>query len=172
MFAEWVPVGRAHEGGFVPWIAALSIVVAFAGIGLGWRMYSGAQFGFGVVDPLERLGVFYRAAVRRFYIDDFYLAVFVRPVQYRLSAFVYNVLDQKIVDGTVNAAGHATVAVGRAVRKTDERGVDGVVNGFAWLTNKLSFGLRRAQTGNVQRYAVGLFVGVVILAAVLIGGLR
>ena len=43
---------------------------------------------------------------------------------------------------------------------------------FAWLTNKLSFGLRRSQTGNVQRYAVGLFVGVVILAAVLIGGLR
>ena len=37
---------------------------------------------------IERLGPLYRAAVRRFYIDDFYLAVFVRPVQYGLSAFV------------------------------------------------------------------------------------
>jgi len=172
VFAEWVRVVPAHEGHFVPWIAAVSLLVAFAGIGLGWRMYSGAHFGFGVVDPLERLGPLYRAAVRRFYIDDFYIAVFVRPVQYAYSSFVYNVLDQKVIDGAVNAAGKLTVLTGRAVRSTDERGVDGLVNSFAWLTNKLSFGLRRSQTGNVQRYAVGLFVGVVILAAVLIGGLR
>jgi NADH-quinone oxidoreductase subunit L len=98
--------------------------------------------------------------------------VFVRPVQYRLSAFVYKILDQKGIDGVVNTAGKATVLTGRVVRATDESGVDGVVNGFAWLTDKLSFGLRRVQTGNVQRYAVGLFVGVVIVAAVLIGGLR
>jgi NADH-quinone oxidoreductase subunit L len=135
-------------------------------------MYSGAQFGFGIVEPLERLGRLYHAAVRRFYIDDIYLALFVRPVQYGLSRFVYNVLDQKVIDGAVNAAGTGTVAVGRAIREMDEEGVDGAVNGFAWLTNKLSFGLRRSQTGNVQRYAVGLFVGVVVVAAVLIGGLR
>jgi NADH-quinone oxidoreductase subunit L len=173
VFAEWVkPAGHLHEGGFVGWIAALSIVLALSGIYLGWRMYAGAQYGFGVLEPLERLGVLYRAALRRFFVDDFYMAVFVRPVQYRLSAFVYKILDQKGIDGVVNAAGKATVLTGRVVRATDESGVDGVVNGFAWLTDKLSFGLRRVQTGNVQRYAVGLFVGVVIVAAVLIGGLR
>jgi len=171
-FAGWIHLGAEHHGEFVPWIAVLSIVVAVGGIALGWRMYSGAQFGFGIVEPLERLGAVYRAALRRFYVDDFYLAVFVRPVQYRLSAFVYNILDQKVVDGAVNAVGKGTVLVGRAVRATDEGGVDGVVNGFARLTDKLSFGLRRTQTGNVQRYAVGLFVGVVVVAAVLIGGLR
>ena len=174
LFAEWIHVGGEHgaEHGFVPWVAVLSVALAVAGIGLGWRMYSRAPFGFGVVEPLERLGVAFRAAVRRFYIDDFYLAVFVRPVQYVLSAFVYKVLDQKVIDGAVNAAGAGTVLVGRAVRATDEGGVDGAVNGFAWLTDKLSFGLRRTQTGNVQRYAVGLFVGVVVVVAVLIGGLR
>jgi NADH-quinone oxidoreductase subunit L len=173
LFEKWVPVGHPHEGGgFVAWIAALSIVIALSGIALGWRMYRDAAFGFGVVDPLERLGPLYRAAVRRFYIDDFYLAAIVRPVQYWLSSFVYNVLDQKVVDGAVNGAGLATVELGKAIRSTDEKGVDGVVNGFAWLTDKLSFGLRRVQTGNVQRYAVGLFVGVVVVAAVLIGGLR
>jgi len=172
VFEKWVPVGHPHEGGFVAWIAAMSILIAISGIALGWRMYRGAAFGFGVVDPLERLGPLYRAALRRFYIDDLYLAAIVRPVQYGLSNFVYKVLDQKVVDGAVNGAALATVELGKAIRTTDERGVDGVVNGFAWLTNKLSFGLRRVQTGNVQRYAVGLFVGVVIVAAVLIGGLR
>jgi NADH-quinone oxidoreductase subunit L len=96
----------------------------------------------------------------------------VRPIQYPISNFVYKILDQKAIDGAVNLAGSATVLTGRATRAVDETGVDGVVNGFAWLTDKLSFGLRRTQTGNVQRYAVGLFVGVVIVAAVLIGGLR
>jgi NADH-quinone oxidoreductase subunit L len=172
LFADWVPVGRPHEAAAVPWLIVLSVAVALAGIGLGWRMYSGAQFGFGVVEPLERLGALYRAAVRRFFVDDFYLAVFVRPVQYRLSSFVYKFLDQKVIDGAVNDAAKGTVLVGRVVRATDEGGVDGVVNAFAWLTNKLSFGLRRTQTGNVQRYAIGLFVGVVVVAAVVIGGLR
>jgi NADH-quinone oxidoreductase subunit L len=171
VFAEWIHVGEAHEH-FVPWIALVSIVVAVGGIALGWRMYSGAEFGFGIVDPLERLGVAYQAAVRRFFIDDLYLRYFVRPVQYRLSSFVYNVLDQKGIDGVVNAAGSGTVLTGRITRTVDERGVDGAVNGFAWLTDKLSFGLRRLQTGNVQRYAVGLFLGLIIVVAVLIGGLR
>ncbi|MGH2760351.1 MAG: hypothetical protein ACRDKJ_12425, partial [Actinomycetota bacterium] len=69
--------------------------------------------------------------------------------------------------GAVNAAGSGTVLAGRVTRKVDERGVDGVVNGVAWITDKLSFGLRRTQTGNVQRYATGLFAGLIVVAAVL-----
>ena len=167
LFAGWFHFEGAHHGEFVGWIALLSIVIAFAGIALGLRLYSKAVFGFGVLDPLEKLGPLYRAAVRRFYIDDIYMGLIIRPVQYRISQFVYRVLDQKIVDGVVNAAASGTVLTGRIARAADERGVDGVVNGAAWITDKLSFVLRRIQTGNVQRYAAGLFAGLVILAAVL-----
>jgi NADH-quinone oxidoreductase subunit L len=167
VFADWFHFEGAHHGEFVGWIALLSIVIAFAGIALGLRLYSKAVFGFGVLDPLEKLGPLYRAAVRRFYIDDIYMGLIIRPVQYRISRFVYRVLDQKIVDGVVNAAASGTVLTGRITRAADERGVDGVVNGAGWITDKLSFVLRRVQTGNVQRYAAGLFAGLVILAAVL-----
>ena len=34
-----------------------------------------AIFGFGVIDPLAKLGPLYRAAERRFFIDDFYMKV-------------------------------------------------------------------------------------------------
>jgi len=166
IFAEWIPIPGA-EHGFVLGIMVLSIVIALSGLGLAYAMYARAPYGFGVIDPLERLGPLYRAATNRFYIDDFYMKVFVRPIQYGVSKFVYKVVDQEIIDGAVNAAASGTVLLGKAVRETDERGVDGVVNGFAWITNNASFALRRIQSGNVQGYAAGLFVGVVILAAVL-----
>ncbi|HYZ92456.1 MAG TPA: NADH-quinone oxidoreductase subunit L [Actinomycetota bacterium] len=167
LFAEWFHFEGAHHGEFVGWIAVLSIIIALAGIGLGVAMYRNAEFGFGVLEPLKKLGPLFRAAERRFYFDDVYLGLFVRPVQYPLAKFVYRRLDQKLIDGVVNAAGSGTVLTGRATRSVDEHAVDGVVNGAAWLTDKLSFGLRRTQTGNVQRYAAGLFAGLVIVGAVL-----
>jgi NADH-quinone oxidoreductase subunit L len=167
LFADWFHFEGAHHGEFVGWIAVLSTVIALAGIVLGLRMYRTAEFGFGVLEPLARLGPLFKAAERRFFIDDLYLRVFVRPVQYTLARFVYRTLDQKLIDGVVNAAGAGTVLTGRVTRTIDENAVDGVVNGVGWLTDRLSFGLRRIQTGNVQRYAAGLFAGLVVLAAVL-----
>ena len=167
LFADWFHFEGAHHGEFIPWIAGVSILIAFVAIAMGLRMYSRATFGFGVLDPLARLGPLYRLVENKFYIDDFYLKVIVRPVQYPLARFVYNVLDRKVIDATVNGAASATVKTGEVTKKVDENGVDGVVNGVAWITDKLSFGLRRMQTGNVQGYAAGLFVGLIVLAAVL-----
>ncbi len=167
VFAEWFHFEGAHHGEFVGWIAILSIAIAIGGIGLGYRMYSRAVYGFGVIEPLERLGPLYRAAVNRFYIDDFYMKVIIRPVQYQISRFVYRFLDQKVIDGVVNGAASGTVLTGRVTKAIDEGGVDGVVNGVGWITNKLSFVLRKLQTGNVQGYAAGLFVGLIVLAAAL-----
>jgi NADH-quinone oxidoreductase subunit L len=167
MFAEWIHFEGAEHGGFVAPMAVLSIVLAVAGISLGWALYRKAEYGFGVIDPLAKLGLLFRAAERRFFIDDLYMRVFVRPIQYPIARFVYRKLDQKVIDGVVNAAGSGTVLTGRVTRAVDEGGVDGVVNGFAWLTDKLSFALRRIQTGNVQRYAMGLFAGLVVLAFLL-----
>ncbi len=167
VFADWFHFEHAHHGDFVGWIALLSIVIAFVGIALGFRLYTRAVYGFGVIEPLEKLGPLYRAAVNRFYIDDFYMKVIIRPVQYQISRFVYRILDQKLIDGVVNAAGSGTVLTGRVTKAVDEGGVDGVVNGVGWITEKLSFLLRKIQTGNVQGYAAGLFVGLIILAAAL-----
>ena len=166
IFKDWIVIPGAEHGVVVAVMVA-SIIIAIGGLLIGYAMYVRAPYGFGVIDPLSKLGPFYRAAVNKFYIDDFYLKVIVRPVQYGLSKFVYNVLDQEVIDGAVNLVAAGTVQLGKAVRETDERGVDGVVNGFAWITDKTSYLLRKLQSGNVQGYAAGLFVGVVILAAVL-----
>jgi NADH-quinone oxidoreductase subunit L len=166
-FGRWIHFEGTEHAEFLIWLAALSLALAFAGIALGWRMYSRAEYGLTIVDPLERLGPVHRAVENRFYIDDFYLKAIVRPVQYGLARLVYVFVDQRFIDKIVNAAGAGTVLIGRGTRAVDEAGVDGVVNGVARLTDRLGAGLKYTQSGNIQRYAVGLFAGVVILIAVL-----
>ena len=56
--------------------------------------------------------------------------------------FVYNVLDQKVIDGTVNASGSASNAGGQL--------------------------FRRVQSGKIQQYASLLFAGAAILAGIFI----
>jgi NADH-quinone oxidoreductase subunit L len=85
----------------------------------------------------------------------------VRPVQYTLSAAVYWT-NQKILDGLVNGAAWATRKLGLGVDVVDRRGVDAAVNGIAFSTRWTGGFIKYAQTGNVQRYAAVLFGGIVV----------
>ena len=78
--------------------------------------------------------------LRKYYMDDLYLRGVVKPIQYPIAAAV-NTFDRRVIDGAVNGVGVGTTVLGRF--------------------------LRYVQTGNVQRYAVFLFVGVAVLAIVI-----
>ena len=89
----------------------------------------------------------------------------VRPVRDDLSAGVYwN--DRRIIDGVVNGAAAFTKTLGNGVNWFDEKVIDGAVNGLANLAGFTGGLLRYIQSGNVQRYAVFLFAGVVVLAVI------
>ncbi len=159
VFADWVHFGaEAPHEPFQYGFAAVSILGALAGIAVGYRLYARWRER----DPLRRLGPAYTVLERKYYLDDLYLRGVVRPVQYDLSAGVYWA-DQKIVDGAVNGAASLTRRLGLGVDVVDRRGVDGAVNGVGHITRQSGGLLRYIQSGNVQRYAVFLFVGVVIL---------
>jgi NADH-quinone oxidoreductase subunit L len=70
------------------------------------------------------------------YLDDLYHRFFVQPV-WRLSVFVWRVVDEGIIDATVN----------------------GVATGIA----AISQWVRRVQTGLVTNYALGIALGMVVL---------
>jgi NADH-quinone oxidoreductase subunit L len=160
VFADWVHFGpAAHHEPFQYGFAAVSILGALAGIAVGYRLYAGWRER----DPLRRLGPAYVLLERKYYLDDLYLKGVVRPVQYRLSAAVYWT-NQKILDGLVNGAAWATRKISVGVDVVDRRAVDGAVNGVGQFTRGSGGLLRYIQSGNVQRYAVFLFVGVAILA--------
>jgi NADH-quinone oxidoreductase subunit L len=116
-------------------------------------------------DPLRRLGPLYTFLERKYYLDDIYLRGIVRPVQYSLARATYWT-NQRILDGVVNGFGGLARLLGRGTDATDRRVVDGAVNRVAVGAGWTGGLLRYIQSGNVQRYAVLLFAGVAILAVV------
>jgi NADH-quinone oxidoreductase subunit L len=120
-----------------------SVAVAVIGILAAWRFF-GVDF-LGLRRPgdpeavnawAQRLPFLYRASLNKWWFDDLYDLLFIR-VGGRFAAFLWW-FDRAIVDGTVNGIGSLTADAGR--------------------------GLRRVQTGRVQNYALGIAIGLIVMA--------
>jgi NADH-quinone oxidoreductase subunit L len=161
LFRNWLgpPFGPAGHEPYSFALAGISVLTALAGVALGWRLYGRQPER----DPLLRLGPAYTLLVRKYFLDDLYLRGIVRPIQYGLSA-VADWTNQRVLDGAVNAAAWLARKISVGVDEVDRRAVDGAVNGVAFSTSRTGGLLRYIQSGNVQRYAVFLFVGVAVLA--------
>lgn len=121
-------------------LAALSTGMALLGVLVAWAFY-GARW-LSAEAAAQRLRPIYLLLLRKYYLDD-----------------LYNWL-----------VGKAFLGLSRLLAWFDQHIVDGIVNGVAWLAYVL-FGwlLTRAESGRVPNYALGFFVGVILLAAVVIG---
>jgi NADH-quinone oxidoreductase subunit L len=160
-FFDWVHLGIPEEVTFVPWIAVLSTIVALGGLFLAYTLY-GARAP--ERDPI--LGVpGYSLLEHKYYLDDLYLQGIVYPVRDRLSAAVYW-FNQHILDGVVNGMAALARGLSKVVMLFDRRVIDGAVNGVGNVARESGGILRYLQSGNVQRYAVFLFAGVIALAIV------
>ncbi|HEX8100185.1 MAG TPA: NADH-quinone oxidoreductase subunit L [Actinomycetota bacterium] len=159
VFADWVHFGTIHHEPYSYGFAAISVVGALAGIFVGYRLYARWRER----DPLRALGPGYTLLERKYYLDDIYLGGIVRPIQYGVARGV-DWTNQNILDGVVNAAGWLAKKLALGIDQVDRKAVDGAVNGVAIGTGATGGLLRYIQSGNVQRYAVFLFVGVAILA--------
>jgi NADH-quinone oxidoreductase subunit L len=158
-FGDWVYIGHPHEAHFVPAMAITGTLVALAGIAIGWFLYRDRKER----DPLERaLGPGWGILQNRYYIDDFYMAGIVRPVRDRVSAGV-NWTNQRVIDGVVNGAAALARGMSHVIMWIDRTIVDGTVNALGQLTGTSGGLLKYLQSGNVQWYAVALFTGVIVL---------
>jgi NADH-quinone oxidoreductase subunit L len=164
VYFKWVTFGRPEEEHFVWWIAILSSVIAIGGAWVGYRMYREHK----VPDPLQvRLGGFWTVLTRRFYIDDFYMRDIVLPVRDQASAGAYW-FNQSVLDRIVNGAAWVTRGVSRLINWFDKTVIDGFVNALGGGAEEAGSLLKYIQSGNVQWYAVGLFVGVIALAIIFV----
>ena len=73
-----------------------------------------------------------------------------------------------MIDGVVNGAAMLARGLGQVVAWFDRTVIDGIVNGAGETAGRTGNVLKYLQTGNVQWYAVGLFVGVIAMAVVFI----
>jgi NADH-quinone oxidoreductase subunit L len=161
VFGKWVYFQELEEALFVPWVAVLSTLAALGGILIGYAVYR----DYRARDPLRSLGGAYTLVSNKFYIDDVYWKGIVRPIRDDVSSGVYwN--DRHVIDGVVNGAAAFTKVVASGVNWFDLKVIDGAVNGLANIAGFTGGLLRYIQSGNVQRYAVFLFAGVVVLAVI------
>jgi NADH-quinone oxidoreductase subunit L len=158
-FSSWVHFGEGEHLPFNYGFAAISILGAVAGIAVGFGLYRRWRER----DPLRRLGPGYTLLERKYFLDDIYLRGIVKPVQYRVSAAV-DWSNRRVLDGLVHSFAFMAKGFARLVDVIDRRVVDRGVNTAAGLTGFTGGILRYLQSGNVQRYAVFLFIGVILLA--------
>jgi NADH-quinone oxidoreductase subunit L len=161
-FFKWVFFEVPEPVTFVLWVATLSILAAGLGVLAGWYVYREQP----EPDPVLQLGWFSGLLVNKFYLDEVYMNGIVLPVRDRVSAAVVW-FDRNVLDGVVNGTARLTKDLALGTDEFDRTVIDGAVNGIAQTAGFTGGLLRYLQSGNVQRYAAFLFVGIVVLAIVI-----
>jgi NADH-quinone oxidoreductase subunit L len=148
------------------WVPLLtSLVVALGGLLLGWWVYR--RFSAGATDPLARaLGPVYGWLKNKYYVDELYDRVFVRPAQWLADVAVSIWLDRRLIDGSLHWIGRTGVQFGDALREYIDTPL---INGFGDRLGKsvkdAGRSARTVQTGKVQEYLL------VALAMVIVAGI-
>ena len=155
---------------FDPIPVTISVVVALGGLALAWQVYGTRPLTRPEEpDPLERpLGVFYVILQNKYYFDELYAAVVVRPVRW-LSGFLLRIDQSWVIDPLVNLVGRAGRELAFGLRHAlDEPIIDGAVNAVGRVTSAAGAFLRVIQTGRAQNYLVVMVATVLLLLLVYI----
>jgi NADH-quinone oxidoreductase subunit L len=115
--------------------------VALIGLFVAWWLY--VRKPKTPEDLAKSLHGPYTLLLNKYYVDEIYLALIVRPLLWLSTNVLWHVVDEGMIDGTVNGA--ARVA----------RGVGGE--------------LRKLQSGNTRSYAGWVVIGAVGVTVLLLG---
>jgi NADH-quinone oxidoreductase subunit L len=132
--AEGAEQGRQGEQGLSEMaLMSVSILVAFAGIGIAWYFFLRNPASADAV--AEAAAPVHTLLENKYYVDEIYDAAIVEPIVSVSRGALWKVADATIIDGAVNGAG--------------------------WVVNTSAGLLRRLQTGSVRVYAASILLGVV-----------
>jgi NADH-quinone oxidoreductase subunit L len=125
------------------------------GLVVGYLVYGRKPLTKGQEDPLIRpLGPLHGFLQNKWYWDELYQAVLIRPVVYFSEVIVFEVMDKGVIDGIIHLVARTFYAIGRGAKATEEavfgRAVDWVKDQFLAMTREV----RQLQTGKVQEYVL------------------
>ena len=120
-------------------LAVVAVVSALIGLAVAWWLYlSKPEKADGIAKSLKPA---YTTLLNKYYVDELYAAVVVKPLLWISTNVLWKVADVAIIDGAVNGIAHETTALGDGVRHT--------------------------QSGNTRSYAVWVVVGAIVIIAVI-----
>jgi NADH-quinone oxidoreductase subunit L len=141
--AHWIthyltPPGGGFESPSVNLgLISVSTIVAVSGIALSWFCYRG-------VVPVPQSNVFRKITIllqNQYYIDHLYEGLFANRLFYQIGCRALNWFDRAIVDDVIEKIG--------------------------WIGRNIGRAIRLFQTGQIQSYATGITVGVLIIFLVI-----
>ncbi len=119
---------------------AISVLAALLGLGLAWLLYyRNPRLPDRIADSLNG---FYTAVLNKYYVDEFYSKLFVKPLILGSTAILWQGVDRKVIDDTVNNAADGARHV------SDE--------------------VRHMQSGNLRSYAGWIAAGSAVVIAYMI----
>jgi len=128
-------------------LTGIPVIVAVLGLLLAWWLYIKSP------DTPKRMAQslrgLYLLLLNKYYVDEIYAALIVRPLLWISTNVLWHVVD--------------------------EGAIDGVVNGTARVARESGSQLRELQSGNERSYATWIVIGAVgftVLLLVLLGGMR
>ncbi|MBL8116362.1 MAG: NADH-quinone oxidoreductase subunit L [Anaerolineae bacterium] len=144
-----------------------SFGVALGGLFVGYRMYWVKPLKAGEVDPLVKiLGGLYPILKNKYYIDDVYARVFVKPSQWFSRVVVSEFLDRGIIDGFLHLLARVFTWIGDFLKLLNMWLIDGVGDGIPEIVAVFGVWFRRLQTGRVQQYLLLVAIAVIVIAVV------
>jgi NADH-quinone oxidoreductase subunit L len=162
-FPEWMH-HEAFSFNFIPLV--ISLVVALGGLYLGYRTYSGKLTSPETADPMAlRLGTLFTHMNRKWYFDELYDKVFVRPTK-RVAAWVYQFIDRTVIDGILHTVARVTQRYAELNRLFDRVVVNGAGDAVANGVKTFAQSFRQIQTGQVQNYLFLALVNALVLVIV------
>jgi NADH-quinone oxidoreductase subunit L len=104
----------------------------------------------------------------KYYLDYLYENVIVHAVAHPIAKAAYWV-NQKVIDATVNEVGIGTRKTGEWVYDNiDQKIVDGAVNGSGWAASEAGHAMQPTQSGKISQYGALLFGAATVGAIVLV----
>ena len=132
--------GETAGKGIEMLLMLISVAAAFLGLFLAWSLYyRRPQLPARIASSLGRL---YSAVANKYYIDELYAALFVKP----------------LVDGSTAILWHGI----------DQGGIDAAVNESAHAAREISDSARQMQSGNLRSYAGWVAAGGAVVIAYMV----
>lgn len=133
-------------------VMVLSVALAVAGWGVAWLLYGRNPLGTEQPDPLAAaLGPLHTLLKNKYYVDELYAAVIVRPIL-MLAGWVYDLVDRAAIDGFLHAVGPTVARWGKLNRQFDLYVINGAGDMTGKGTKQIGQISRHIQTGRIQDY--------------------
>jgi NADH-quinone oxidoreductase subunit L len=120
-------------------LAGVAFFTALVGLGIAFWLYLKEP---GKPEALAKsLKGLYTTLLNKYYVDELYAAIVVKPLMWFSRDVLWQVVDVKMIDGAVNGVATGATEIGDAVRHT--------------------------QSGNTRSYAVWVVIGALVIIAII-----